>query len=129
MHYMHIKLMIVLAKNQYDSSVTTGLFTSYSTHPQCWIANHDVWNPIHMHKCTASYSVTCWLIMWNFIVFSAGTYEDQTTVQLTAKFTLVCAIHTCVVQFYFSDLSKLTCHMRVRLLVLHSSRSWVLHLS
>ena len=51
------------------------------------------------------------------------------TVQLTAKFSLVCAIQACVVQFYSSDLSKLACHTRVRLLVLHSSQSQVLHVS
>ena len=45
------------------------------------------------------------------------------TVQLTAKFTLACAIHACVVQFYLSDLSELACHTRVRLLMLHSSQS------
>ena len=43
------------------------------------------------------------------------------TVQLTAKFALVCAIHACVVQFYLSDLSELTCYTRVRPLVLHLS--------
>ena len=48
-------------------------------------------------------------------------------VQLTAKFTLVCAIHACVVQFYSSDLSKLMCHTQVRLLVLQLSWSQVLH--
>ena len=41
------------------------------------------------------------------------------TVQLTAKFTLASAIHTCVVQFYLSELSELACHMHVRLLMLH----------
>ena len=51
------------------------------------------------------------------------------TVQLTAKFTLVCAIQACVVQFYLSDLSELACHVRVRLLMLHSSQSQVLHMS
>ena len=46
-----------------------------------------------------------------------------TTVQLTAKFTLACAIHAYVVQFYSSDLLELACHTRVRPLVLHSSQS------
>ena len=50
-------------------------------------------------------------------------YCPKYTVQLTAKFTLACAIHACVVQFYLSDLSELACHTRVRLLVLHSSQS------
>ena len=38
-------------------------------------------------------------------------------VQLTVKFTLACAIHMCVVQFYLSDLSELACHTRVILLM------------
>ena len=46
-----------------------------------------------------------------------------------AKLTLGCAIHSCVVQFYLSDLSELVCHMQFRLLVLHSSHSLVLHVS
>ena len=50
-------------------------------------------------------------------------------VQLTAKFTLPCAIHGCVVQFNLSDLSELTCHTQVRLLMLHSSQSQALHMS
>ena len=35
----------------------------------------------------------------------------DTTVQFTAKFTLSCAIQTCVIQFHSSDLSELACHM------------------
>ena len=44
-----------------------------------------------------------------------------------AKFTLVCAIHVRVVQFYLGVLSEFMCHTRVRLLLLHSSQSRVLH--
>ena len=50
-------------------------------------------------------------------------------VQLMAKTTLAYSIQACVIQFYLSDLSQLACHMRVRLLLLHSSRSQVLHTS
>ena len=44
-----------------------------------------------------------------------------------AKFTLVCAIHARVVQFYSGVLSELMCQTQVRLLVLHSSQSRVIH--
>ena len=37
-------------------------------------------------------------------------------VQLKVKFTFVCSIHACVVQFYWSDLSEPVCHKIVRLL-------------
>lgn len=51
------------------------------------------------------------------------------TAQLTPKFTLVSAIHVCVLQLYSSDQSELACYTWVRLLMLHSSQSQVLHLS
>ena len=60
---------------------------------------------------------------WDFVWTTMYVH----TVQLTAKFTLTCAIHACVVQFYSRDLSELVCHTRVRLLMLHSSQSRVLH--
>ena len=46
-----------------------------------------------------------------------------------AKFTLVCAIHAHVVQFYSGVLSELMCQTSVRLLVLYLSQSRVLHKS
>ena len=61
--------------------------------------------------------------IWDFVWTTMYVH----TVQLTAKFTLTCTIHACVVQFYSSDLSELACHTRVRLLMLHSSQSHVLH--
>ena len=55
-------------------------------------------------------------------------------VQLTAKFILICAIHTCVIQFYSSDVLELVCHTQVRLcvpciLVRFCVKSGVLHLN
>ena len=50
-------------------------------------------------------------------------------VQLMAKFTLMCAIHVCVFQFYSSDLSELTYYTQVIFLMLHLSQSRVLHMS
>ena len=56
-------------------------------------------------------------------------YIQLTYSTATANFTLMCAIHVCVVQFYSSGLLELTCHMRVRVLMLYLSLSQVLHAS
>ena len=47
-------------------------------------------------------NIYIWLVLF--------TYKSI-RVQLMAKFTLMCAIHVCVVQFYSSGLLELTSHM------------------
>ena len=66
--------------------------------------------PYSIYDCTEIYNLQ--LTVSNSTQLVAMISKSY-TLQLTAKFTLACAIHVCVVQFCFSVLLELVCHMRV----------------